>query len=139
MSNPKSILFLCPHGAAKSVLAMVYFKDLAEKAGLHVLVSNAGTEPDPVINPKVDAFLKTEGFDLSPFVPPLLEQEDLQMADIVVSIGCIDASAVPDGIRYLDWSAVPMLSDDFQSCRDMIYGNAVLLVQTLAGEEMAGS
>jgi protein-tyrosine-phosphatase len=68
----QTILFLCPHAAAKSVLAMTYFNDLAIRAGLDVAVDNAGTEPDPAINLGVAAFLLDEGFDLTGFVPSLL-------------------------------------------------------------------
>jgi hypothetical protein len=41
MTTQKTILFLCPHAAAKSVLAMTYFDDLAHKAGLKMIVDTA--------------------------------------------------------------------------------------------------
>ena len=133
MTSVKSILFLCPHAAAKSVLAMTYFADLATKAGLTVTVSNAGTEPDPTINPAVEAYLKNEGFDLTGFIPKQLTETDLNSADMVVSMGCIDASQVSAGTRFLDWSDVPMLSDGFQVSRDKIYAHVVDLVEELTG------
>ena len=40
-----TVLFMCPHGAAKSVLASAYFKQLAAARGLRVRVDAAGTEP----------------------------------------------------------------------------------------------
>ena len=127
-----TILFLCPHAAAKSVLAMTYFAHLAEQASLDITVRNAGTEPDPAINPRVEAYLKAEGFDLSGFVPSLLSEADLSGADIVVSIGCIEAEQVPSGKKFLDWSDVPMLSDGFQTSRDKIYAHVVDLVAEFA-------
>ena len=126
-----NVLFLCPHGAAKSVLAMIYFEWLAAKENLTVNVKNAGTEPDSAINPKVDAQLKTEGIELSGFVPPLLRDEDLEEADLVVSIGCISAESIPADTRYLDWSDVPMLSDDFDVCRSVIFEKVEQLVADL--------
>ncbi|MEM8860317.1 MAG: hypothetical protein AAGD96_18475 [Chloroflexota bacterium] len=131
MTEIKNVLFLCPHGAAKSVLAMTYFTDLANQAGLEISAKNAGTEPDPTINPKVDAHLNDEGFDLSRFIPPLLKDADLETANLVVSIGCIEADQVPAGTRFLDWSDVPMLSDDFRGSRDKIYSHVVELVAEL--------
>jgi arsenate reductase len=131
--TPTNILFLCPHAAAKSVLAMTYFEDLAARSGLNVTVANAGTEPDPAINPKVANYLKNEGFDLSGFVPSLLRDEHLETADIVVSMGCISADRVPVGTRFLDWADVPMLSDDFQIARDCIYDHVVELMAELNG------
>lgn len=127
----QTILFLCPHAAAKSVLAMTYFNDLAIRAGLDVAVGNAGTEPDPAINPGVATFLLDEGFDLTGFVPSLLTDEQLETTDIVVSIGCIAADRLPPTTRYLDWSDVPMLSDGFQVARDQIYAHVEALVADL--------
>lgn len=132
MTMQKAILFLCPHAAAKSVLAMTYFGDLAAKAGLNMIVGNAGTEPDPAINPAVEAYLRREGFDLAGFVPRLLTHADLEAADIVVSMGCIGAEQVPAGIRFLDWSDVPMLSDGFQTAHDSIYHHVFTLVAELS-------
>lgn len=132
MTQIKNVLFLCPHAAAKSVLAMTYFGDLAGKAGLDVTASNAGTEPDPILNPAVGEYLLKEGFDLTGFVPGLLTDEDLNLADMVVSIGCIEADQAPPSAEFRDWSDVPMLSDDFQMSRDKIYQHVTALVQELA-------
>ncbi len=132
MTEIKNVLFLCPHGAAKSVLAMTYFNYLANQAGLEISAKNAGTEPDPTINPKVESCLKWEGFDLAGFVPPLLQPQDLEEADMIVSIGCIEADQAPAGKRFLDWSDVPMLSEDFQASRDKIYEYVSALAKNLA-------
>ena len=43
--KPPTILFMCPHGAAKSVLASAYFQRLAKERGLNVRVESAGTNP----------------------------------------------------------------------------------------------
>ncbi len=40
-----TVLFLCPHGAGKSVLASAYFQRLAKERGLNVRVESAGTDP----------------------------------------------------------------------------------------------
>lgn len=132
MNNVTNVLFLCPHAAAKSVLAMTYFTDLAAKANLAVDVSNAGTEPDPSVHPLVAAHLKEEGVDLTEFVPPLLTKSDLESADIVVSIGCISAEQVPAGSRFLDWSDVPMISDGFEPANARIREHVVKLVEELS-------
>ncbi len=58
---PRSILFMCPHGAAKSVLASAYFQRLARERGLNVRVTTAGTEPDAQIAPAVASHLAAAG------------------------------------------------------------------------------
>lgn len=127
----KHVLFLCPHAAAKSVLAMTYFADLANKAGLDITTSNAGTEPDSHINPEVQAYLKKEGFNLNALSPSLLTDEHLATVNIVVSMGCISADRVPEGVEYIDWSDVPPLSADFQVARDRIYERVQMLIAEL--------
>ena len=47
-----TILFMCPHGAAKSVLASAYFQRLAKERALNVRVLSAGTDPDPEVAPQ---------------------------------------------------------------------------------------
>lgn len=126
-----NVLFLCPHAAAKSVFAMVYFEQLAKQAGLDVVVSNAGTEPDAAISPKVDAYLRGEGVVLTDFKPSLLSDARLDSADIVVSIGCISAESIPSNTRYLDWADVPQPSADLQRSRDEIYKRVAELVTDL--------
>jgi hypothetical protein len=60
-SKPPTILFMCPHGAAKSVLASAYFQRLAKERGLNVHVESAGTEPDATVSPAVAGHLKGQG------------------------------------------------------------------------------
>lgn len=135
----QNVLFLCPHGAAKSVFAMTYFNALAVQAGLDAVATNAGTEPDSVVNPKVAAYLANEGFDVADFVPRLLTEVDLKTADIVVSLGCITAEKVPSSTRYADWSNVPLPSQAFQASRDKTYQHVVALVEELtAGKPSDG-
>jgi len=84
----KKILFMCPHGAAKSVMAMTYFQKLADEKGLDIVADAAGPFPDEVTNPKTVALLSEEGFDLSKHVPRKVTAEDISQADKVVSLGC---------------------------------------------------
>lgn len=134
MNQVKDILFLCPHAAAKSVLAMTYFADLAKKAGLDISVRNAGTEPDPILNPAVGEYLLKEGFDLTGFIPGLLTDDHLRRADMIVSIGCIEPSEAPAGADFRDWSDVPQLSEEFQVSRDKIHTHVVALVEELSAK-----
>ena len=62
--KPPTVLFMCPHGAAKSVLASAYFERLAKERGLNVRVESAGTDPDPTVSPAVAAHLKRQGYPL---------------------------------------------------------------------------
>jgi protein-tyrosine-phosphatase len=62
---PRTLLFLCPHNAAKSVLAAAYCQRLLAQCGLEVQVASAGTEPDAAVSPAVVALLRREGSEIT--------------------------------------------------------------------------
>lgn len=59
----QKVLFVCLHGAAKSVLASADFERMAKERGRPLAAESAGTEPDPEIAPPVLAALEAEGVD----------------------------------------------------------------------------
>jgi arsenate reductase (thioredoxin) len=94
--RPTTVLFLCPHGAAKSVLASAHFAHLAAERGLRVKVDFAGTEPDPAVAPQVAEHLEKQGLAPLAPTPRLVTAADVDAADIVISLGC-DLAAIPGG------------------------------------------
>ncbi|MBT8203642.1 MAG: hypothetical protein HKN74_14340 [Acidimicrobiia bacterium] len=105
------VLFLCPHGAAKSVLATALLRDLARRDGIDLTVSNAGTEPDPAINPVALAALARRTLEFSD-VPRRVDRGQIAAADIVVSLGCRLEELPATPKRFVDWSDVPDASED---------------------------
>src|SRR4029434_4960214 len=96
MSDNRRILFVCLHGAAKSVLAAIDCERLAAARGLEVTADFAGTEPDADIAPAVAAALRAEGLDLRGKHPRLLTRGDVAAADQVVAFGCdLGGASVP--------------------------------------------
>ena len=69
MSMHRPVLFVCLHGAAKSVLAAADFQRMAAERGLDIPAVSAGTEPDAAIAPGVLRILLAEGVDLRGRVP----------------------------------------------------------------------
>jgi arsenate reductase (thioredoxin) len=111
--KPPTILFMCPHGAAKSVLASAYFQRLAKERGLNVRVESAGTEPDPAVSPAVATHLTRQGYAVPVAKPRKATSEEVAAADVVISIGC-DLSALPSPRGQLQrWDEVPAPSEDF--------------------------
>jgi hypothetical protein len=126
--KPPTVLFMCPHGAAKSVLASAYFERLAKARGLNIRVESAGTDPDPTVSPVVTAHLKRQGHSVPPSNPRKVTSKDLESADIVISIGC-DLSGLqePRG-KLVRWDEVPPLSDDFARADEAIRKRVTELV-----------
>ena len=125
------ILFLCPHGAVKSVIAAAYAAKFAEEKGLVVEVSNAGTEPDPAIPAKVIDLLAAHGLNVSDWQPRLVTSDLLERADRVISLGCdLEALQVPAN-KAQTW-IVPAPSEDLIACHDAIQARAMELIVELS-------
>jgi arsenate reductase (thioredoxin) len=130
-SISQSILFLCPHGVAKSVMAAAITRHLALEAGLELNISNAGTEPDEFIPEKVIELLARDGLDVSDWTPRLVTQSDLERADHVISLGCdLSAFDVPVG-KLESWADVPSPSENLIVCHDAIQIRVTRLIAEL--------
>lgn len=115
------VLFLCPHGAAKSVIAAALLRDLATRAGIDVTASNAGTAPDRAVNSLAAAALRRRGLP-GGAGPRLVERRDIEGADIVVSLGCSPDELPGVPRRLLDWSDVPDVSEDVDGLCEALSG-----------------
>jgi arsenate reductase len=116
----QKVLFVCLHGAAKSVLAAADFERLAKERRLPIAAESAGTEPDPEIAPKVLAALKAEGVDLSGQKPRLVTREMAAGATRIVAFGCALGVAAPEGAKVEQWEDVPNVSDGLPAARAAI-------------------
>lgn len=126
----KQVLFMCPHGAAKSVLASAYFQKLAKDRGLNVRVDSAGTDPDPAIGKAVADHLGKSGYALPIEKPRRVTPRDLQEADLVVSLGC-DLTGLPQPRgTLLKWD-VPGPSENFTASDQAIRKHVEELVDEL--------
>lgn len=130
----QTILFLCPHNAAKSVLAAAYFNQFADEKGLPFAADSAGTDPTDNVSPVVVAMLKTEDIDVSPFKPRLVQLEDYRTAARIISIGCTPEELNGAGdVEY--WDDVPMVSQNPEGSRDTIRTHVQQLVTELTATE----
>ena len=130
----KKILFMCPHNAAKSIIAIGYFRQLAERDELDVTADSAGTEPDETIWPSVAELLEKDGVDVSGEVPRLVTRRDLDDVSRVVSLGCDISALGPTTAKVEHWD-VPLPSQDLQASRDAIRARVEQLVGELRPAE----
>jgi len=120
MSPSRSVLFVCLHGAAKSVLAAADFERLAAERGLAITADSAGTEPDPEIAPGVAAALQADGVDLGRRRPRRVTAADTARADRVVTFGCELGEAMPAAVPVERWDDVPAVSENLPIARAAI-------------------
>lgn len=127
--DSKTVLFVCEHGSAKSVVAAAHFNRLASERGLDARAISRGTDPDAAAHPAAIAGLAADG--LQPGSQPRpLEQNDLDMALRVITFAELPPPfAAPAGVVV--WS-VPPVSEDYEQSREAILQRLELLVADLA-------
>jgi arsenate reductase (thioredoxin) len=114
------VLFVCVHNAGRSQMAAAL---LDHHGAGSVRVRSAGSAPADTINPAVRQVMDELGVDLSHEVPTKLTSDDVEAADVVITMGCGDACPVFPGKRYLDWELTDPAGkgiDDVRPIRDEI-------------------
>jgi arsenate reductase (thioredoxin) len=134
-----TVLFLCPHGAAKSVLASAYFQRAAQERGLNVRVDSAGTEPDEQVSAAVASHLTKNGYAIPVTKPRKVTSADLAAADVIISIGCDlkNLPAQPPANALRRWDEVPAPSEDFARADDAIKKRVIDLVEELVKKQQS--
>src|SRR5260221_7023140 len=100
MPGVPHVLFVCVHNAGRSQMAAAL---LDQAAAGRVRVTSAGSQPASDINRAVVQAMAEVGLDLSRRFPKPLTGDQVQAADVVITMGCGDACPVYPGKRYLDW------------------------------------
>jgi arsenate reductase (thioredoxin) len=91
------VLFVCVQNAGRSQMAQAFYEGRGGKG------RSAGSTPAAQVHPVVVEAMDEVGIDLNGRVPRGLDREDVEWADLVVTMGCGDACPVLPGKRYLDW------------------------------------
>jgi arsenate reductase (thioredoxin) len=91
------LYFVCVGNAGRSQMAQAF----AEREGFEA--RSAGSLPETELHPKVVEAMDELGIDLRGRVPKGITDEDVEWADVVVTMGCGDACPVLPGKQYLDW------------------------------------
>jgi protein-tyrosine-phosphatase len=114
-----TVLFVCLHGAAKSIVAAEYLGRLAREAGREIDVATAGLEPDDAIPEHLVHCLAGDGFDVTGLAPRRLTDAALADADIVISLGC-SLEAGSASRQLISWDDIPAVSEGYEPARDAI-------------------
>ena len=91
-------LFVCVENAGRSQIAQALYERRGGEA------RSAGSQPATELHEAVVEALEEVGIDVSSGKPRALEREDVEWADIVVTMGCGDACPVIPGKEYVDWN-----------------------------------
>lgn len=91
------VYFICIGNAGRSQMAQALYERLGGEA------RSAGSRPEHDLHPEVVEAMGEIGVNLSGRKPKGIVQEDVEWAEIVVSMGCGDACPVLPGTSYVDW------------------------------------
>lgn len=131
-SLSKTVVFVCEHGAVKSVIASEWFNRLAAERGLDVRAIPRGVTPGASVPPAIAEALREEGFDVSAFEPRAFSAVDAAHALRVVGIGVDLSSARERGTAPLEtWDGVPPASEHYSASRDALRARVEALLKAL--------
>jgi protein-tyrosine-phosphatase len=126
-----SIVFVCEHGAAKSVIATAYFNKLAAERGLPYRATFRGTSPQDELSVRAVAGLKEDGIPVPSGKPAAISDGDLANATHIFAIGCTLPDKARQSNKASEWSDVPE-DKGYGPMRDAIVRHVKELLDTLA-------
>jgi len=129
-ARPASVVFVCEHGAAKSVIATAYFNKLSRERGLPYRATFRGTDPQAELSVAALKGLRDDGLEIPDGKPRAIEPADVERATHVFAIGCtLPASATASG-KAASWSDVPD-GEGYARMRDAIVKHVTALLDEL--------
>ena len=127
----RTVLFVCHHGAAKSVLAAADFRRVAGEHGIRIAVEAAGVEPSGQVSPAVFHALATDGVDAGLLTPRQVTPSAMAAAWRVITFN-LDPTDLPAPRRDVErWDDVPAVSEDFRGARAAINRHLERLIEEL--------
>lgn len=119
MKQDSTIVFVCEHGSAKSVIAAAYFNKLAGEIYLDVRAIARGTNPDQELSPKTVAGLHADGLMPVESLPRKLSVADAESDPRIISF-CELPREYQNKTVIEHWDDVPPVSEDYEKARDAI-------------------
>jgi arsenate reductase len=130
MAQHNTIIFVCEHGAAKSIIAAAYFNRLANERGLNFNAIARGTHPDDELSAATVNGLARDGLAPGESRPQHLTQEDVLSAQQMISF-CDLPSEFVEAPAVEQWKDIPPVSQDYEKARDVILEHLQALLNRL--------
>ena len=111
MSRLPHVYFVCIGNAGRSQMAQAFYERRGGEA------RSAGSQPESEIHSQVAEAMDEVGVSLDGRNPKGITQQDVEWADIVVTMGCGDACPVLPGKRYLEWELADPAGMPFEQVR----------------------
>src|SRR5215475_7323798 len=128
------VIFVCEHGAAKSILSATIFNKLARERGLNLRAIARGTNPDPQISQKVATGLQADGLAASEPAPKKISKADLISARRVITF-CALPDDYPGSIHVENWDSYLPAIEDYGKARDKLAERIGRLLEELKSKQ----
>ena len=131
---PTEIVFVCEHGAAKSVVASQYFNSLAAERGLAIRSVARGADPQAELSVSAVKGLKEDGLPPTPGAPRPLTAADVRGSARVIAFDCEEPAM--KALRGMDacWDDVPATGQDYARARDRIRAHVEAMVDQMVAQ-----
>lgn len=128
----QTVVFMCPHGGAKSLIAASYFNRMSAERHLpYTAVAVAAEHPYESVPSNIADFLEKDGFHVRSFKPRPAAPADFRGASKVVSVGCDLSKVDTRGIAVERWDDVPMVDDGLPQSAAAIRTHVVRLIDQI--------
>ena len=131
MPQDPLIVFVCEHGAAKSIIAAAYFYKLAGEKGLNLQAIARGTNPDQSLSPQAVTGLQKDGLSPTESAPRKLSLAEVESAQQIIAF-CELPVEYHEKASIELWDDMPPVSENYEQTRDAILERINNLINTLA-------
>jgi protein-tyrosine-phosphatase len=132
LPDSQTVVFVCEHGTVKSVVALAYFRQLAQRRHLPIRAISRGTAPDSSVPSLVRDGLRRDGLTLGPFTPSRFTLADVASAITVISFDQPSVASLVDGrVPTTGWDGLPSVNENYPIARDSIRHRVARLVDSL--------
>lgn len=130
-NKTQTVVFVCEHGSAKSVVATAHFNRLAKERDLNLRAISRGPNPDKELPAGTINGLKADGLEANEKQPKKLSKADVTNSVRVVAF-CKIPEAYTSATPVVQWDDVPPMSEDYNKFRDIIVERMKRLLDELA-------
>ena len=125
-----TVVFVCEHGAAKSVIATAYFNKIAAERGLRARAIYRGVNPQADLSVGALKGLRDDGLATPELKPSPISQTDVDAAAVIFAIGCTLPSTAAASGKAGSWDDVPE-DKGYGATRDAIKSHVERLIDDL--------
>ena len=138
MDQDPLIIFVCEHGAAKSIIAATYFNQLAKQTGVELKAVARGANPEHELSQSTIRGLAKDGLVPTESAPQQFTLDDMRSAQQIVSFcelpieyKSMRTDGQPPFSTTEQWDDVPPVSESYDKARDAIIAHINVLVDKI--------